>query len=132
MIIQVRTSRDLLDTLRIGLSPAWSVSKASLRTRGTTQVHVVNWDGTVRIEGDYSEESSIENHPDHPPGRTILGFRNGRIVLCDVQFEHRNPVSYHELAYSQETRAEPSYAPIAGKRPAPSRDEARALNDDAE
>ena len=30
MIIQVRTSRDLLDTLRIGLSPAWSVSKSAL------------------------------------------------------------------------------------------------------
>lgn len=94
-------------------------------------MHIVNWDGTVRIEGDYSEASSIENHPEHPQGRTVLGFDNGRIVLCDVKFPNpRNPVSYHELAYSQETRAEPSYAPLEGKWSAPSRDEARAIYDE--
>jgi hypothetical protein len=124
MIVQVRTSRDLLDTLRIGMSPAWSVSKDSLQRRVTTRVHVVNWDGTLRIEGDYSDQHSIENHPDHPAGRTTIGFTNGRIVLCSVEFPAaRNPVSYHQLAYEDATSAEPAYAPLNGQWPPPSRDE---------
>ena len=124
MIIQVRTSRDLLDTLRIGQSPAWSVSKASIARHGTTRVHVVNWDGTIRIEGEYSEAHSIEDHPDHASGRTVVGFVNPRIMLCNVEFENpRNPVSYHDLAYEQNTTAEPWYQPVQGW-PAPSRDEA--------
>ncbi len=125
MIIQVRTSRDLLDNLRIGQSPAWKVSKDSLQRHGTSRVHVVNWDGTVRIEGDYSPDNSIEDHPDHPPGRTVIGFTSGRIRLCRVDFDNpRNPVSYHELDYENETHALPSYQPIDGEWPVPSRDEA--------
>jgi hypothetical protein len=133
MILQVRTSRYLLDTLRIGLSPAWSLSKASLQRRGTTRVHVVNWDGTVRIEGNYSDEQSIENHPDHPAGRTVLGFTDGQIVLCSVKFSNpRNPVSYHELTYEQATRANPAYSVLDGKWPAPSRDEALSASEATE
>lgn len=124
MIIQVRTSRDLLDTLRIGQSPAWSVSKASIARQGTTRVHVVNWDGTMRIEGEYSEEHSIEDHPDHESGRTVVGFVDPRIVLCGVAFDNpRNPVSYHELEYEENTKAKPWYIPKNGW-PVPSRDEA--------
>jgi hypothetical protein len=130
MIVQVRTSRDLLDTLRIGMSPAWKVSKASLRSHGTTRVHVVNWNGSVRIEGDYSEELSVENHPDHPPGRTVIALANAQIALCRVDFPNpRNPISYHEDEYEQTTRAEPYYRPVYGWPP-PSRDEALALYDE--
>ncbi|MFO0204281.1 MAG: hypothetical protein ACK528_14260 [Alphaproteobacteria bacterium] len=128
MIVQVRTSRDLLDTLRIGLSPAWSVSMASLQRQGTIRVHVVNWDGTIRIEATYCEALSIENHPDHPIGRTVIGFTDGKNVLCSVSFPNpRNPVSYHELMYEESTRAVPAYSVIDGKWPAPSRDEAQSL-----
>lgn len=130
MIIQVRTSRDLLDTLRIGQSPAWKVSKRSLKHRGTTRVHVVNWDGTVRIEGDYFENESVEDHPDHPPGRTVIAFTNPRVRLCRVDFENaRNPVSYHKLDYENATEEPPSYS-ANGNWPKPSRDEASMLYDD--
>jgi hypothetical protein len=133
MIVQVRTSRDLLDTLRIGMSPAWCVSKESIRRHGTTRVHVVNWDGTLRIEGNYSEERSVENHPDHPLGRTVIGFEDGRIVLCQATFQSpRNPVSYHELNYEVQTRADPLYGPVAGHWPPPSRDEANVLYDSSD
>lgn len=131
-IIQVRTSRDLLDTLRIAMSPAWTVSKASIESHGTSRVHVVNWDGTLRIEGDYSESLSMEDHPDHPPGRTVIAFTDARIVLCDVNFTNRrNPVSYHELDYEDATRAQPLYAPIDGRWPPPSRDEAKAVYEES-
>jgi hypothetical protein len=87
-------------------------------------VHVVNWDGSIRIEGEYSEVRSIEDHPDHAAGRTIIGFVNPRIVLCSVVFENpRNPVSYHELEYEHTTTAAPWYEPKNGW-PVPSRDEA--------
>jgi hypothetical protein len=132
MIVQVRTSRDLLDTLRIGMSPAWCVSKDSLRRRGTTRVHVVNWDGTVRIEGNYSEELSVENHPDHPQGRTVIAFTAGRIVLCAVTFPARNSVRYYELEYEDATRADHAYAPLNGQWPPPSRDEAHVPYEDME
>ncbi len=128
MIIQVRTSRDLLDTMRLGLSPAWKVTKASLARRGTNRVHVVNWDGTMRIEGDYAADLSIEDHPDHPAGRTIIAFANPRLVLCSVQFDNaRNPVAYLDLEYEEQSRSAPSYQP--GPWPAPSRDEAQELYD---
>lgn len=130
MIVQLRTSRDLLDTMRIGQSPAWSISKRSLQQHGTTRVHVVNWDGTLRIEGDYYEDKSIEDHPDHPPGRTVVAFTNPVLRLCRVKFTNpRNPVSYHELAFESETAAEPSYA-ANGKWPPPSRDSALSLYDE--
>lgn len=133
MIIQVRTSRDLLDTLRIGLSPAWVVSLSSMRRHGTTRVHVVNWDGTVRIEGDLCEERCVENHPDHPPDRTVLAFTNGQVVLCNVDFPNpRNPVSYHDADYERATRTSPTYSPIDGQWPAPSRDEANSLYTDTQ
>jgi hypothetical protein len=128
MIIQVRTSRDLLDTLRIGMSPAWRFTKASLRRHQTTRVHVINWDATIRIEGDYSEELSVEDHPDHPPGRTVIAFTNPSIQLCKVEFTNpRNPVSYHELSYEAATRSIPCYQPLATGWPVPSRDEAQAV-----
>ncbi|WP_197527357.1 hypothetical protein [Pirellulimonas nuda] len=68
MIVRIRTSRDLLGLLAIGQTAAWVVSKQSLKSHATTRVHVVNWTGTQRIEADYSEEHTIENHPDHPQG----------------------------------------------------------------
>lgn len=130
MIVQFRTSRDLLDTMRIGQSPAWKISKLSLKHHGTTRVHVVNWDGTLRIEGDYFEEKSIENHPDHPLGRTVVAFTNPVIRLCKVEFTNpRNPVSYHELSYESETATEPSYE-ANGNWPAPSRDSANSQYDE--
>jgi hypothetical protein len=108
MIVQVRTSCDLLDTLRIGMSPAWAVSKTSLQRHGTSRVHVVNWDGTVRIEGTYSEALSIEDHPDPSPGRTVIAFTDARIVLWNVGFSNpRNPFSYHQLDYEEATKAQP-------------------------
>lgn len=126
MIIQLRTSRDLLDTMRLGLSPAWKVSKSSLERRGTLRVHVVNWDGTVRIEADYAPDLSIEDHPDHPSGRTIIAFTNPCMALCNVQFDNaRNPVAYYDLDYEAATKATPSYQ--QGPWPAPSRDEAQQL-----
>ena len=128
MIVQVRTSRDLLDTLRIGMSPAWCFSKASLRRHQTTRVHVVNWEGTIRIEGDYSEELSVEDPPDHPPGRTVIAFTNPSIHLCKVEFSNpRNPVSYHELSYEATTRVVPCYHTLPTGWPVPSRDEAQAV-----
>jgi hypothetical protein len=130
MIVQFRTSRDLLDTMRIGQSPAWKISKLSLKHHGTTRVHVVNWEGTLRIEGDYCEEKSIEDHPDHPPGRTVVAFTNPIVRLCKVEFANpRNPVSYHELAYESATATEPSYE-ANGNWPAPSRDSANSHDDE--
>jgi hypothetical protein len=52
------------------------------------RVHVVDWDGTYRIEGN-----------------------------SEVQTNPRNAVSYHELDYEAATRAEPRYAPIDGHWP---------------
>ncbi len=120
MIIQVRTSRDLLDTLDLDFHQRGKLAKHRLR------VAVRNWDGTMRIEGDYAPDASIEDHPDHPPGRTVIAVSNPRIALCHVQFESaRNPVAYFELVYEENTRAEPSYQ--QGPWPDPSRDEANEL-----
>jgi hypothetical protein len=127
MNLQVGTSRDLLDTLRVGLSPAWSVSRSSLQRRGTTRGNVVNWEGTVRIEGNYSDEMSVENHP---IGRTVLGFTDGHIVLCNFKFSNtRNQVSIHYLSYKQSTREIHGYSVVGGNWPAPSRDEALSISE---
>lgn len=117
MIVQVRTRADLVEILKIGLSAAWKVSKESIRRQGTTRVHVVNWDGNLRIEGDYLEERSFIGQPPHPPGRTVIAFGEGCIRLCKVEFKSQQPVTYHDLSYEQATRAEPTYEPINGVWP---------------
>jgi hypothetical protein len=86
--VQVRTRNNLLELLAAGASPAWRVSED--RAKLLTHVHVVNFDGTQRIEGVFDRNAS-ERRED---GDLVLRFLDGRIVNCQVDFASQNPVHF--------------------------------------
>jgi hypothetical protein len=84
---QVRTNNNLLGLPARGESPAWVVSPK--KEPKIAVVHVVNWDGSQRIEAAYDRAKS-ERRDD---GRLIVRFSDARIMNCKVRFT-QNPVRY--------------------------------------
>ena len=86
--IQVRTRDDLRELLAAEQSPAWVVSEE--RQQQITHVQVVDFDGRQMIEGVFDRSGSVRRED----GRLVIGFLDGRIVNCNVEFESQNPVRY--------------------------------------
>jgi len=101
LTVQVRTRDNLLDLLAQGQSPAWIIGKE--RDREITHVHVVNWDGTQRLEGIY-DPASYRVQDD--PRRLVLKFVDAHIVNCAVDF------SQAPQAVVRYTAVEPEDPPI--------------------
>ncbi|HZL38282.1 MAG TPA: hypothetical protein VFC78_23415 [Tepidisphaeraceae bacterium] len=89
LTVQVRTRESLLELLAAGASPAWVVAEHQANL--LTHVHIVNFDGTQRIEGVFDRNAS-ERRED---GDLVIRFLDGRIVNCKVEFS-RNPVHFIE------------------------------------
>lgn len=90
LTVQVRTHDNLLELLAAEASPAWVVAED--RANLLTHVHIVNFEGTQRIEGVFDRNAS-ERRED---GDLVLRFLDGRIVNCKVDFAGRNPVYFIE------------------------------------
>jgi hypothetical protein len=103
MPVQVRTRDDLRELLAAGASSAWRISED--RREKITHVHVVNFDGTQRIEGVFDRNGSSRREED---GRLTLRFLDGRIVNCQVDFDgkqNQQPVHYLESPNEPEENA---------------------------
>ncbi len=91
LILQVRTRDNLLELLAKNKTGDWIVGKE--RIHHITHVHVVNWEGTQRIEGIFDRNESYYLDPTND-NRFLVKFLDGRIINCKVEFHGQNPVSY--------------------------------------
>jgi len=87
--IQLRTHDNLLELLAAGESSAWVVAEGQESL--LTHVQVVNFAGTQMIQGVYDRSASHRREDD----RLVIRFLDGHIVNCNIEFNGRNPVSYH-------------------------------------
>ncbi|GAB4361422.1 MAG: hypothetical protein Fur0042_30950 [Cyanophyceae cyanobacterium] len=88
LTIQVRTSDNLLDLLKAQRSAGWIVAQG--KEQDITDVEIVNFDGTQKIEATFDAANSFRLED----GRLVLAFTDGCIRNCSVSFEGRNPVRY--------------------------------------
>ncbi|MBW4465456.1 MAG: hypothetical protein KME07_08445 [Pegethrix bostrychoides GSE-TBD4-15B] len=88
LIIQVRTADNLLDLLKAHKSGNWVVAQG--REKEITDVEIVNFDGTQKIEGIFDAANSFRLDD----GKLIIAFTNACIRNCSTSFDGRNPVRY--------------------------------------
>lgn len=88
LTIQVRTRDNLLDLLKACKSGAWRVAED--KEQQITDVEIVNFDGTQRIEGIFDGEKSVRQSD----GRLVIAFTDACIKNCKVTFDAQNPVRY--------------------------------------
>ena len=88
LTIQVRTSDNLIDLLKAQQSGYWTVAQG--KEQEISNIQIVNFDGTQRIEAEFNLEHShrVED------GRLLIAFTNACIRNCRVSFDSRNPVRY--------------------------------------
>jgi hypothetical protein len=91
LILQVRTRDNLLELLAQNQTSAWKVGRETIKQ--ITHVHVVNFEGTQRIEGVFDRNASCYQEPPNDD-RLVVKFLDGRIVNCNVKFIGENPVKY--------------------------------------
>ncbi|MCY7276757.1 MAG: hypothetical protein LH702_24240 [Phormidesmis sp. CAN_BIN44] len=88
LIIQVRTADNLLNLLKANKSGYWVVAKG--REHEITDVEVVSFDGTQKIEGTFDATNSLRLDD----GRLMIAFTNACIRNCTIGFDGCNPVRY--------------------------------------
>ena len=88
LTLQLRTHDNLLELLAAGESPAWVIAIERVSRIG--QVHIINFNGTQRIEAAFDSAASTWRSD----RRLIVRFHTGRLVNCKVEFHGRNPVEY--------------------------------------
>lgn len=88
LTLQVRTHGNLLELLAQSESAAWVVAEEKVET--ITHVQIVNFEGTQMIEAIFDRNASYRRDD----GRLAIGFLDGHIVNCSVQFDGQNPVRY--------------------------------------
>jgi hypothetical protein len=91
LTLQVRTGDNLLELLAKNETGDWKVANHKIPL--ITHVHVVNWEGTQRIEGIFDRNESYYLDPTND-NRFLVKFLDGRIINCKVEFHGQNPVSY--------------------------------------
>jgi len=91
LILQVRTGDNLLELLAKNETGDWKVGKDKIHQ--ITHVHVVNWEGTQRIEGVFDRNESYYLDPTKD-NRFLVKFLDSRIVNCNVKFSGQNSVNY--------------------------------------
>lgn len=88
LTIQVRTADNLLDLLRANKSGNWVVAQG--KEQEITDVEIVSFDGTQRIEDPFDAENSFRLDD----GWLMIAFTNACIRNCSINFDGRNPVRY--------------------------------------
>jgi hypothetical protein len=88
LIIQVRTSDNLLDLLKAHKSGDWVVAQG--KEQEITDVEIVSFDGTQKIEGTFNAANSLRLDD----GKLVIAFTSGCIRNCSISFDGRNPVRY--------------------------------------
>jgi hypothetical protein len=88
LIIQVRTADNLLDLLKANKSGNWVVAQG--KEQEITDVEIVSFDGTQKIEGTFDITNSFRLDD----GRLAIGFTNACIRNCSISFDGQNPVRY--------------------------------------
>ena len=88
LTIQVRTTNNLLELLKVGKSGDWVVAQG--KEQNITDIEIVNFDGTQKIEGTFDQANSFRLDD----GRLVIAFTNACIRNCTVSFDGRNPVRY--------------------------------------
>ncbi len=88
LIIQVRTADNLLDLLKANKSGNWVVAQG--KEQEITDVEIVSFDGTQKIEGTFDVANSFRLED----GRLVIAFTNAYIQNCSISFDGRNPVRY--------------------------------------
>jgi hypothetical protein len=88
LTIQVRTSDNLLDLLKAGKSGNWVVAQG--KEQEITNVEIVSFDGTQKIEGTFDSTNSFRLND----GRLAIAFTNGCVRNCNINFDGCNPVRY--------------------------------------
>jgi hypothetical protein len=88
LIIQVRIADNLLNLLRDNKSGNWVVAQG--KEQGITDVEIVNFDGTQKIEGTFDATNSFRLDD----GRLVIAFTDACIRNCSIIFDGRNPVRY--------------------------------------
>jgi hypothetical protein len=88
LTIQVRTADNLLDLLKANKSGDWVVARG--KEQEITDVEIVSFDGTQKIEGTFDAANSfrLDN------GRLVIAFTNACIRNCNISFQARNSVRY--------------------------------------
>jgi hypothetical protein len=87
LIIQVPTAYNLLNLLKANKSGYWVVEG---REQEITDVEVVSFDGTQKIEGTFDATNSFRLDD----GRSMIAFTNACIRNCSTGFDEPNPVRY--------------------------------------
>jgi hypothetical protein len=88
LIIQVRTADNLLKLLKAHKSGNWVVAQG--KEQEITDVEIVGFDGTQKIEGTFDSENSFRLDD----GKLIIAFTGACIRNCSISFDGRNPVRY--------------------------------------
>jgi hypothetical protein len=88
LTIQVRTADNLLDLLKANKSGNWVVAQG--KEQEITDVEIVSFDGTQKIEGTFDAANSFRLDD----GRLMIAFTNACIRNCNISFDGRNPVRY--------------------------------------
>lgn len=90
LTIQVRTRDNLLDLLKANRSGNWIVARG--KELESTDVEIVNFDGTQKIEGTFDAANSFRLDD----SRLAIAFTNACIRNCNISFDGQNPVRYLE------------------------------------
>jgi hypothetical protein len=88
LLIQIRTADNLLDLLRGNKSGNWIVAQG--KEQEITDVEIVSFDGTQKIEGTFDAANSFRVDDD----RLVIAFTDACIRNCSISFDGRNPVRY--------------------------------------
>jgi hypothetical protein len=88
LTIQVRTADNLLDLLKASKSGNWVVAQG--KEQEITDVEIVNFDGTQKIEGSFDAANSLRLNDN----RLVIAFTKACILNCSINFDGRNPVRY--------------------------------------
>jgi hypothetical protein len=88
LTIQVRTAGNLLNLLKVNKSGNWVVAQG--KEKEITNVEIVSFDGTQKIEGNFDAANSFRLDD----GWLVIAFTDACIWNCSVSFDERNPVRY--------------------------------------
>lgn len=88
LTIQVRTADNLLDLLKANKSGNWVVAQG--KEKEITNVEIVSFDGTQKIEGTFDAANSFRLDD----GRLVIAFTSACIRNCSISFNGQNPVRY--------------------------------------
>jgi len=88
LVIQVRTADNLLELLKANKSGNWTVAQG--KEQKLTDVEIVSFDGTQKIEGTFDAANSFRLDG----GRLVIAFTDACVRNCSISFDGQNPVRY--------------------------------------